>query len=319
MMKRLLAAWLCILLLMMGISGAVADDVIRVFALKGPTGIGMVKLMNDNDGAYVFTLGGSPDEAVAAVASGQADIAAVPTNMAAVLYKKTNKNVQLLALNTLGVLSIVTTRNDVTTIEDLAGKTIYATGQGAVPEYVLNYILKAHGIADQVTVQYKAEHSELATLVAADKVDLAMLPEPFVTSVMLQNQNVKLAMDVTELFQHAAELNGASDIVLSMGCLLVNKGYAENHRDQLEAFLKAYEVSVAFVNEDPAAAGIMVEDQGILPKAAIAAKAIPNCHLVCVTGEKMKTQIQPFYQLLLGANPASVGGALPEDDFYYMP
>ena len=319
MMKRLFAVAVCLVLALSLFTCSLAEDAIRVFALKGPTGIGMVKMMNDNDGTYAFTLGGGPDEAVAAVASNQADIAAIPTNLAATLYQKTNQQVQLLALNTLGVLSILTTRDDVKTVEDLAGKTLYATGQGAVPEYVLNYILAANGLMDQVTVEYKAEHSELATLVAAGEVDLAMLPEPFVTSVMLQKPEVQLALSLTTLFEAAAEKNGVADTVLSMGSLVVNKEFAAQNGEKLAAFLAAYQESVEFVNSDPAAAGVMVEAQEILPKAAVATKAIPNCNIVCVTGEAMKAQIQPFYALLFEANPKSIGGALPDDAFYYVP
>lgn len=316
-MKKLFAMILTLCLAMSLASCAVAEDAINVYALKGPTGIGMVKVMNDNDGAYNFTLAGSPDEVVAAVVSGNADIAAVPTNLAATLYNKTNGGVQLVALNTLGVLHILTTDESIQSLADLEGKTIWATGQGSTPEYVLNYILEANGLTDKVTVEYKAEHAELATLAAAGEVDIAMLPEPNVTSVLSQNANFRIALDVTELFNQAAAGKGES-AVLSMGCVIVNKEWAANNADKLAAYMDAYAASVEFVNTNVDEASQMVEAQGIIPKAAVAKKAIPNCHIVFVTGEEMQTQIAPFFQVLYNANPKSVGGNLPADDFYYV-
>ena len=317
-MKKLMALMLAVMLLFTTTAVALAEDTVHVVALKGPTGIGMVKIMNDNDGTYEFTLASAPDEATAAIISGEADIAAVPTNLAATLYQKTNGNVQLLALNTLGVLSIMELGDTIHSVEDLAGKTIYASGQGATPEYVLNYILDAYGLTDQVTVEYKSEHAELATLAAAGEVTIAMLPEPNVTSVLMQNSDYRIALDVTELFASAAEKKGES-ATMSMGCVIVRKAFAEQHPEQVTAFMEAYAESVSFVNENVEEASQMVEAQGIMAKAAAAAKAIPNCHIVFITGEEMKTSIQPFFQILYNANPKSVGGALPTDDFYYMP
>ena len=316
-MKKMMCIALALALCLALALGAAAEEAVNVLALKGPTGIGMVKLMEDNDGAYAFTLAGAPDEAVAAIASGAADIAAVPTNLASALYAKTNGNVQLLALNTLGVLHILEKGETVQRVEDLAGKTLYATGQGSTPEYVLNYILEQNGLTDKVNVEYKAEHSELATLAAAGQADLVMLPEPNVTSVLMNNADFREALDVTELFAEAAKKDGQEGTVLSMGCVIVRRAFAEQNPDKVSAFMDAYAASVAFVNEDVDAAAQMVEAQGILPKAAVAKQAIPNCHIVFVEGEEMKAQIKPFFEMLFEANPASIGGALPADDFYY--
>ena len=316
-MKKILSVLLAAMLLAV-CAFAAAEEPVRIWALKGPTGVGLVKMMNDNDGAYAFNLAGAPDEVVAAVASGNADVAAVPINLAATLYNKTGGNVQLVALNTLGVLHILSTDPEIDTLDELRGKTIYATGQGSTPEYVLSYILEAAGIADEVTVEYKAEHAELATLAASGKVDLVMLPEPNVTSVMMQNPAFQIVMDVTALFEQAAAGKG-EDTRLAMGCVIVRKDWAAEHPDQLADVMARYADSVAFVNANVDEASQMVEAQGIIPKAAVAKKAIPNCHIVFVSGAEMKTAIAPFYQLLHSANPKSVGGKLPADDFYYIP
>lgn len=316
-MKKFVAVLMTLCLVLSLASFAVAEEAINVYALKGPTGIGLVKVMNDNDGTYNITLAGAPDEVTAAVINGDANIAAVPTNLAATLYNKTQGKVQLVALNTLGVLHIVTSDPAIQSLSDLEGKTLWATGQGSTPEYVLNYILEANGLADKVEVQYLAEHAELATQAASGMVDVALLPEPHVTSVLNQNKDFRIALDVTELFNQAAAGKG-ENAVLSMGCVIVNKEWAESNADKLAAFMDAYAASVEFVNTNVDEASQMVEAQGIIPKAAVAKKAIPNCHIVFVTGEEMKTQIAPFFQVLYNANPKSVGGALPVDDFYYI-
>ena len=316
-MKKLLALLLTLCLTLP--VAALADEApVNVYTLMGPTGIGMVRIMNDNDGTYQFNLVSAPDEVVAAMASGHADIAAVPTNLAATLYQKLNGGVQIVALNTLGVLHILDKTGEINEIGDLAGRTLYASGQGAIPEYVLNYILAANGLTDSVTVEYKAEHAELATLAAEGMVDVCMLPEPNVTAVLMQNSDFRIALDVTALYDEANAAAGNEGATMSMGCVIVRREWAEQNADKLAAFLTAYEESVGFVNTEIEEAAEMVQAQGIMPKAAVAAKAIPNCHIVFITGETMKTMIEPFFGVLFDANPSSVGGALPAEDFYYM-
>ena len=314
-MKKILLIALATMLLLLT-ACAVAEP-INVYALKGPTGIGMSYLMDDTD-SYTFTLAGAPDEIVAAVASGNADIAACPTNLAATLNVKTNGGVQLLALNTLGVLHVVTSDPTIDSIDDLAGRKVYATGQAGVPEYAVDYILTQNGLKESVTLEYLAEHSELATLMAAGEVEVGILPEPHVTSVLMQNKDMRAALDVTALFDEAAKKAGNEDMVLTMGCVLVRREFAEKNPEKVNAFLDAYAKSVEQVNADPAAAGEKVQLHGVMPKAAVAAKAIPNCHITFVEGEAMRAQVEPLYELLFAANPKSIGGKLPEDAFYYV-
>ena len=317
-MKRTLTALLCLFLLLMAVPVS-GEEPMRVYTLAGPTGIGMVGMMEDNGGEYAFTLCSAANDIVAAIASGSTDIAACPTNLAATLYQKTNGAVQLLALNTLGVLHVVTADESIQSVQDLAGRTVYATGQGSVPEYVLRYILEQNGLADSVTVEYVAEHSELATLLAAGRAEIGVLPEPHVTSALMQNDSLRAALDVTALFEDAARADGKADMVLSMGCVIVRRAYAQEHPEAIAQLLTDYAASVEQVNADVSAAAQLVQKHGILPKAAVAERAIPNCHIVFVTGDAMRAQIEPLYQLLYDANPASVGGALPDDAFYYVP
>lgn len=316
-MKKLLLCVAVLAMLLAVSCCAAADGKVNVYALKGPTGIGMVGVMEDHADEYEFTLAGAPDEIVAAVASGSADIAACPTNLAAVLAKKTNGNVQLLALNTLGVLHVVSNDETLSSFDDLAVRKVYATGQASVPEYVINYILEANGLTGKVEIEYVAEHSELATLLAAGKAEIGILPEPHVTSALMQNDSLRAVIDVTAAFKDAAAKAGTPDMELSMGCVIVRRDFAEANPEKVSAFLDAYAASVERVNADVDAASQLVEKHGVMPKAAVAKRAIPNCHIVFVEGKAMRAQIEPLYEVLLSANPASIGGALPDDGFYY--
>ena len=318
-MKRILIALLCCLTLLLTAPALGEEAPMRVYTLAGPTGIGMAGIMEGNEGAYEFTLCSAANDIVAAIASGSADIAACPTNLAATLYQKTSGAVQLLALNTLGVLHVVTADESIQSVQDLAGRTVYATGQGSVPEYALSYILEQNGLTGSVTVEYVAEHSELATMLAAGRAQIGVLPEPHVTSALMQNESLRAALDVTALFEEAARVDGKEDMVLSMGCVIVRRAYAQEHPEALAQFMADYAASVEMVNADVSGAAQLVQKHGILPKAAVAERAIPNCHIVFITGEAIRAQIEPLYQLLYDANPASVGGAMPDDAFYYVP
>lgn len=292
--------------------------VLSIAAPKGPTSMGMAKLISDNSegGMYHFTLVGSPDELVGGVVTGEYDIAAVPVNLAANLYQKTGGGVKLAALNTLGVLYVVEAGDTVESVEDLRGQTILATGQGSTPEFALNYILEANGLkpGEDVTVEYKAEHAELASLLAAGEARIAVLPQPFVTSALTQNPALRVALDLTEEWDKAAE--GKSQ--LTMGCLIVQSKLAQESPEMVDAFLKDYRDSVNFVKEEEnrTQAAAVMEHFDIM-KADIAEKALPECNIVFMRGEKMREAAEGFLTVLYGFEPKSVGGEMPGDDFYY--
>lgn len=293
---------------------------VRVATLSGPTGIGMVQLFEKDEAGesgnnYEFTIVSDPTEIVGLIASGSVDVAAVPTNLAANLYKKTSGGVKLAAVNTLGVLHLLDSTGTIQSVEDLRGKTVYATGEGSTPEYVLNYILAQNGltVGTDVQVVYKSEHSELATLCINGDVEIAMLPEPFVTNVMSKTDAFKKAVNLSEAWADASD-----DTLLPMGGVVVTKSFLENNAGAFGVFMDEYAHSVTYVNENPSAAAQSVEKYGILPSAAVAEKAIPNCNIVYVTGSDMKDAVSAYYGILLAADPASIGGSLPEDGLYYV-
>ena len=294
-------------------------ETISVAALKGPTALGMLKMMEDQEKGetpdnYEFELAGAADEILGRIIQGEIDIAAVPVNVASVLYNKTEGKVQLLAVNTLGVLYMLEDGETLTSMNDLKGQTIYTTGQGSTPEYVLRYILTQNNIDpdNDVTIEYKSEASEVAALIQKKEAKIAMLPQPFVTTVMAQNEGLRVVFDITEEW---AQVGNGSE--LTQGCVVVQKAFAEEHPEAVERFLKAYQESVDYVNGNAEEAGTLAEKFGIIAKAAVAAKAIPNCNIVFLTGEQMKNAAGGFLSVLFEANPQAVGGNLPADDFYY--
>ncbi|MBS5660082.1 MAG: ABC transporter substrate-binding protein [Clostridiales bacterium] len=287
---------------------------IQVAALKGPTALGMLNLMNSDKETenYEFTIKSKPDEVVALLTSKSADIAAVPTNLAATLYNK-NSSVKLLALNTLGVLYVLEKGDTIQSVKDLKGKTIYSTGQGAVPEYALNYVLEQNGltVGKDVTVEYKTEHTELAALMAADKASVAVLPQPFVTTVTSANADVRVALDLTK------EWENVNHTTLTMGCLVVRTEFLENNQPAVEQFLSAYKESAKKAVSDVEGTAKLAEEFDII-KEAVAKKAIPACNIVYIDGQDMKTKAIGFFNVLHQANPKSIGGKMPDENLYYI-
>ena len=293
---------------------------INIAALKGPTGMGISKLAEDaknkktiND--YNITLASSPEDIVSMISSGAVDIAMCPLNMASVLYNKTNKNVKMLGINTLGVLYILENGTTINSIKDLKGKTIYATGQGSTPEFILNYLLEKNGlkVGTDVKIEYKTEHSELAALAASGKANICLLPEPNVTVVTNQNPKIRIALDLTKEWE---KING-QDNTLAQGCIIANAKFLSKNEKAIKSFMKEYKSSVDFVNANKEEAAKYIVAQGILPKEPIAIKAIPNCNMTFIEGKDMKRIAKQNLQVFFDSNPQSVGKVLPDDSFYY--
>lgn len=290
---------------------------IRVITLAGPTGMGMAKLMDDDTNNktaynYEFTVSSAPDQVSPEIIKGNYDIAAVPVNLASVLYNKTEGKLQVAGINTLGVLYMLENGNTINSVADLKGKTIYATGQGSNPEYVLRYILTKNNIDPDkdVTIEFLAEHAELATKLKNNSVAIGMLPEPQVTAATTGSE-VRIALDLTK------EWDKVSEDKLVQGCIVVRKEFADKYPTALAKFLEEYKNSVDFVNNNVDEASALIEKAGIIPKAAVAKKAIPNCNICLITGDEMKSSVSQMLKVLFDAKAASVGGKLPDDEFYH--
>ena len=288
------------------------DTEIRIAALKGPTGMGMGKLADkQNYPNYTVSIEASPDALNPRIISGEVDVAAVPVNLASVLYNKLDGDISVLAVSTLGVLYVVEAGSEVNSVADLAGKTVYATGQGATPEYILNYLLDKNGVAGSVEVNYVGEHAALATMLADGSAEIGMLPEPNVTSTLAGNDNLRIALNLTE------EWNKVCSTELVQGVVIARKSFVNEHPEAIEQFLREYEKSSAFVNENIDEAAKLIVDVGILGNVEIAKKAIPNCNISFSKGEAMHKAVEGMLAVLFEANPKSIGGKLPDKDFYY--
>ena len=307
-MKKLLAILtLMVMVFAVGCAKAPAEPV-NVAALKGPTGMGISYMMDDT-AKYNVELQDAPDVVVGKFVNGEIDIAAVPLNLAAVLYNKTEGNVVLLNLDTLGVLYIVENGETINSLADLAGKTIYASGEGATPQYVLDYLLAQNGLTDQVKVEYVGEHTALAAMVASGEAQIALLPEPFVSAVTVKNPDVRVALDLNSAWE------AASGTKLVMGVYIASRTFYNEHPDQVKAFLADYAASVEKVNTASDAAQ-KIADLGIVGSAAIAQQAIPRSYIVSIAGDEAKNAASAVLNVLFTANPKSVGGKLPGDDLY---
>ena len=301
-------------------AAALTPAEVNLYVLSGPTGIGAMNLWaaadaGETQNTYHITMPGANDEVVAAISNGDADIAAVATNLAATLYNKTNGGVTVLAVNTLGVLALLTNGQELADIAALRGKTIYAPGQGANPEYILRYVLKGNGLApdEDVTIQFVGEGSELLTVWQNDPEAVIMAPQPVATSILMQNENARTVLDMTEEWD---KISGGSS-TLMMGCVIVRNQFLQENPDAVALFLEDYAASIEKAQSDAAGTAALCEQYGLIPKAALAEKAIPFCGLTFVSGEEMKTQLGGYLQVMFDADPKSVGGALPGDDFYY--
>ena len=304
-------------------SNVLAEDSVNILALKGPTAMGMVSLMNQADNGevtdenYNFQIVASPDEVTPAIVQGTADIAAVPANLASVLYQKTDGSVQVLTINTLGVLYLVENGDQIQRISDLKGKTIYASGKGATPEYALNYILKENGLTpgEDVQIEWKSEHTECVAALAEHEDAIALLPQPFVTTAQSKNDSLRVALDLTEEWDNIQKENGGNSSLVT-GVTVVRTEFAQEHPEIVEDFMERYQESVTFVNDHAEEAAKMIGNYDIIPE-EVAKKALPECNIVYIDGAEMKEKLSGYLEVLKQENPQAIGGTLPTDEFYY--
>lgn len=327
-MKKKLAVFLAALLVATGLTACGQKEEVssepavtaKVAALKGPTSMGMVKMMADQKDVkeknYEFTIGSSPDEIAPKFLKGEFDIVALPSNLASILYNKSQGKVQVLAINTLGILYLMENGDTVKSVGDLKGRTIYSSGKGAVPEYAFNYILKANGLNPDtdLRIEYKSEHTEALAALLNDKSGLAVLPQPFATVASLKNKDLRTALDLSKEWDKASK-NAKSTMIT--GVVVVNKDFAAKHPEKIKKFMADYKASIDYTNTNVDDAAKLIEENNIVP-AAVAKKAIPQCNITYIDGSDMKDKLSGYLQVLFEANPKSIGGKMPADDFYYV-
>lgn len=296
---------------------------VRAAALKGPTAMGLVRFMSETDAGnladndYSFQIVASADEVTPLIAKSEVDIAAVPANLASVLYNKTDGGVRVVAVNTLGVLYVCELGDEVKTVSDLRGRTIYSAGKGATPQYALEYVLRQAGLDpdSDVTIEWKSEHAECVAALAEGAGAVAMLPQPFVTTAQAKNGQIRVALDLNREWESACEAAGQKARLIT-GVAVARSEFADAHPEAVDAFLGHYRESVEYVNGNVDEAAKLVAGYDIVPE-AVAAKALPACNITFVAGQDMKDQLSGYLEILFGQNAQAVGGSLPGDDFYY--
>lgn len=319
-MKRQFA-WLLALVLALALpAGCLAEaaEPTRVGALQGPTAMGMVEMMRDCTDDYAFTIAGSADVLTPSLVQGELDVAAVPANLAAVLYNNTSGQVKVLAINTLGVLYIVERGDSVQSVEDLRGKTLYTAGKGSTPEYALNYILRGNGLDPEtdLTIEFMSEHAECLAALMNDPEAVAMLPQPFATVAQSKAEDMRVALDLTAEWD-ALQAGSEAPSAMLTGVVVARTAWIEEHPEAVASFLEDYEKSVQFTQENVAEAAALIGEYDIF-EADVAEKALPYCNITFVAGEEMQNLLSGYLAVLYEQDPASVGGTLPDEAFYYL-
>lgn len=323
--KKIVAVYVILAVMMSIFTGCgKTSDVtqIRVGSLKGPTSMGLLFLMQEAEeggaeGNYAFTMAAQADELLPLMVKGEMDIALVPANVASVLYNKMQGQLAVIDINTLGVLYMVTGDGTIESVEDLKGRTIYLTGKGTTPDYVLHYILSENGMTEaDYTLEYKSVASEVAALLAEKPQAVGLLPQPFVTAACIQNEALKVVLDMNEEW---TKLQGEDGSRVVTGVTVVRKEFLKEHEAAVKVFLKEHEESTGAINEDVQTGASLAVAAGIVAKEAIAQKAIPACNITCMQGAEMQQALSGYLEVLFEQNPESVGGALPGEDFYYIP
>ncbi len=295
---------------------------INVASLKGPTSMGLVYLMNRSDKGeteenYHFSMAAAADELLPKVVSGELDLALVPANVASILYHKTQGGIAVIDINTLGVLYMVSGDDTKGSFESLKGSTIYLTGKGTTPDYVLQYLLAENGLSlEDVTLEYKSEATEVAAVLTENPEAIGVLPQPFATAACMQNEALAVVMDFNEEW---AALQGEGGSSFVTGVTIARKDFLEEEPEAAAAFMNEHRQSAAYANENTKEAAELVVSYGIIEKEPVAVKALPYCNITYMDGEAMKTALSGYLEVLYEQDASSVGGSLPADDFYYIP
>lgn len=294
---------------------------IRIGSLKGPTSIGLMSLMDqaskqETKNNYTFTMEASADTLLPSITKGELDIALVPANVASILYQKTEGKISVIDINTLGVLYMVSSDDTITSLESLKGKTVYLTGKGTTPDYVLQYLLAQKGLTDEVTLEYKSEPTEIAALLSQNPENIGLLPQPFVTAALTKNDKLSIVLNLNEEWNL---VQGENKSALVTGVTIVRNEFLKEHEDAVLNFMEEHKESAKYANDNPTETAKLVETAGIIEKAAIAEKAIPFCNITYIDGKEAKDALKGYLQVLYEQDAESVGGALPNEDFYYIP
>ncbi len=287
----------------------IRENKTRIATLSGPLGIGIAKLAKDRDYAYTSTLYSDAQQVVTLLKDGKTDLAVLPVNLAATVCNEAD--VKIIAVNTLGVLHILENGREIKTVDDLRGKTVYAIGEGSLPEFLLDAVLEANGLDGRVNVEFKEDYSEIASLAGEGKAKIVMLPEPYASTLASSTEGMRFALDLSDEWQKAKGTPFAQSVIVA------RSEYIENNAEYIETFLMQNEISVNYLIENSVAGAEMLAETGNFENGDVAAAALAGCNPKFMRGEEMKTALKAEFEMLYQANAASIGGKIPEDSVYF--
>lgn len=326
-MKKFLSLFVSLMLvcgLLTGCQGKENEpDAIRIGSLKGPTTLGLLSMMNEqkeasdvNNEKYEFHMMTAADELLPLMVKGELDIALLPANVASILYSRMEGNLKVIDINTLGVLYMVSGDESIDELKDLENKTLYLTGKGTTPDYVLRYLLAQAGVdVNAITLEFKSEATEVAAMLAEHPDAIGLLPQPFVTAALAQNDQLKVVMDMTGQWD---VWRGTEGGMMITGVTVVRSEFLKQYPEAVIQFLENHAKSTEYVNSNVDQAAIWAVEQGIVAKETLAKKAIPECNIVCIQGQEMKEALSGYLQVIFNQSKEAVGGSLPEEDFYFV-
>lgn len=285
----------------------------KVAVPDGAMGLGLAKLAADRSYAYEVEKLSDPQEIVSLLTKGEADIAALPADLAAKLYKDTNGGIKILAVNTLGFICCLEKGSAVKSFDDLKGKTVYAAGQGTISENIINYVFTQKGLVpgEDITIEYKASDDELAALAAEGKADFCILPDPAATNVLAGNEEYRKIIDFNKSW------NEDNETQLVQSVIVARADYISGNPDVISEFMVFSEVSANYLSANPEKSAQFLVDNGYFESTDVAYLAVPACNIVFIEGEEMKTAVKGMYEVLYAADPASIGGSVPDDGIFY--
>lgn len=292
----------------------VRDEKINVACFRAGSAVSLTHARATKEDACVITFSNSVDEITSLIKSGKADIAALPLNTAAQLYNKTNGGIKIMSITALNSLYLVEKGDIIKKLSDFKGKTVVTSGKGTVFDYYLLYVLKESGIDPEtdITIRYLDTYDDVvADAKGENSSGLCVVPCNYACEILYAEKGY----DTVESFTNILKLK--TEMVFAAECLAVRTEYLEAHPDLVEEFLDFADMSATFITSS-ARAGLYLIDAKLFADEEKALANVFNCNPVCIQGDELVTLASENLKFLYELDPDSVGGALPDENIYYV-
>lgn len=322
-MKRLLMGWVLFSILLLGGCSAwdkayeqAGSSSFTVASISGPAALGFVKAMEPGINPQVrlgdtvqYTFEADEEAMYAQLLEGKADMAVVPAETAAKLYRE-GAGYQLAAVNTGGYLYLLSADESINAVSDLRGKAVTIVGEGSAADVVFRHLLTQAGIDpdNDLTLTY-AESAETAMENVTNS-GLILLSEPWVTDLLDENNDFSIALDIREEWMRA---NGEG---VPLTCLIVKKEIPVDRAEEWDLFVADYQDSIEWINNNPAETAELLDKHEIGITKEQAEGVISRSNLEYLDATKAKSAVEKYLNLFLEANPDAIGGSMPDTEFY---